>query len=142
MQHRRWLRLGVLALLLAAVAVGCGGSADDRQGIRDQYGEPDNTLDAPGPTSNLEIWIYTDFQGSGTSYCYQFEQSRNACGGEDRWYLSAEGSGLCNLYFENPAAASVEEGGSGLCNLYFENPAAASVEEGASAGQETDGKRP
>ena len=106
---KEWTRLGLLAVLLAGVAIGCGGSGDDREEIRAQHGEPDNTLSAPGPTTNLEIWIYTDFQGSGTSYCYQFEQSRNACGSEDRWYLSAEGSGLCNIYFENPSSGSAGE---------------------------------
>jgi len=108
MQRSTWSRLALLGAFLTAVAVGCGGSADDREEIRAQYGEPDNTLNAPGPTTDLEVWIYTDFQGSGTSYCYQFEHSRSACGGDDRWYLSAEGTGLCNLYFENPVSGTTE----------------------------------
>ncbi|MFO7767413.1 MAG: hypothetical protein R6W82_00395 [bacterium] len=108
MRLRMWSRPALLAVLLAAVAVGCGGSADDREEIRAQNGEPDNTMNVPGPTADLEIWIYADYQGSGASYCYQFEQSRNVCGGEERWYLSAEGTGLCNLYFEDPSAGSTD----------------------------------
>lgn len=99
----RRLRTGMLALLLAAVAIGCGGSKDDRDEVRARYGEPDDTILNEGPVTDTEVWYYSDFDSSGVAWCFQFQRNRNSCGSSDNFYkLLDGGEGFCRLYFDLP----------------------------------------
>lgn len=99
---RRSLRIGLLTALLAAVAVGCGGSKDDRDVVMAQYGEPDDRLFNEGPLADSEIWYYSDYAGSGVHWCIEFQRTRGACGGGRGFFKVLEGSSVCELYFETP----------------------------------------
>lgn len=90
--HRRRPRTGLLLIVLLAVAVGCGGSRDDRDEIRAQFGEPDDVVETEGPYGDIEEWYYFDFEGSGKTRYYRFERPRNSCGGDDNWSLTLSGN--------------------------------------------------
>ena len=81
-------RFGFLVLLLALVAVGCGGERDDRENIRKQVGEPDDIQFTEGPMSDWEIWTYYDLPIPGKNYEYRFERPSNTCGGTGSWVLT------------------------------------------------------
>jgi hypothetical protein len=84
-------RFGLLLVVLLAVAVGCGGSRDDRDEIRAQFGEPDDIVQTEGPYGDIEEWSYFDFEESGKTRFYRFERPRNSCGGDDNWSLTFSG---------------------------------------------------
>jgi hypothetical protein len=84
-------RLPLLIVLLTVVAIGCGGSRDDRDEIRSDLGEPDDIEFTEGLYSDIEIWSYFDFNGTGMTRWYRFEKSRNSCGGDDNWSLILSG---------------------------------------------------
>ena len=86
----RWPRISLLAVLLVAVAVGCGGKRDDRDEIRATYGEPDDISLNEGPFADYEFWTYYNFNGSGKDRIYQFQRNRNSCGASENWILFSE----------------------------------------------------
>lgn len=99
----RWVQSGLLVLLLSSVAVGCGGSKDDRDEVRARYGEPDDLISNEGPVTDTEVWYYSDFDSSGVAWCIQFQRSRNSCGSSGTFYKLLEGGeGFCRLYFDLP----------------------------------------
>lgn len=81
-------RFGLFVLLLALVAVGCGGDRDDRTRIREEVGEPDDIQFTEGPVSDWEIWTYYDTPIPGKNYEYRFERATNTCGGSGSWVLT------------------------------------------------------
>ncbi len=81
-------RFGCFLLLLALVAVGCGGDRDDRDNIRNKVGEPDDIQFTEGPVSDWEIWTYYDLPIPGKNYEYRFERPANTCGGSGAWVLT------------------------------------------------------
>jgi hypothetical protein len=92
MDRIRWgVRIALVLTVLAAVAVGCGGSRDDREEVRAANGEPDDIEYTEGPFSDIEDWYYYNFQGTGKTRWYQFERSRNACGSKDNYLLTWDG---------------------------------------------------
>ncbi len=84
---RSGVRLGIVILLLTVVAVGCGGGRDDRDGIRQKYGEPDDVEYMEGPISDYETWTYFDLPDEGQYTQYIFERARNTCGANRNWIL-------------------------------------------------------
>ena len=83
-------RFSLLIILLTLVAIGCGGTRDDRDNIRDSRGEPDNIQFTEGPISDWEIWTYFDTPIAGKNYEYRFERASNSCGGSRNWVLTFE----------------------------------------------------
>ncbi len=83
-------RLGLLIILLTLVAIGCGGTRDDRDNIRNSRGEPDDIQFTEGPISDWEVWTYFDTPIAGKNYEYRFERANNACGGSRNWVLTFE----------------------------------------------------
>jgi hypothetical protein len=81
-------RLGLFLLLLALVAVGCGGDRDERDTIMNRLGEPDDIQYTEGPVSDWEVWTYYDTPVPGKNYEYRFERTHNACGGAGSWLLT------------------------------------------------------
>lgn len=90
--HRcsRWPRISLFAVLLVAVAIGCGGKRDDRDEIRAAIGEPDDISFNEGPFADYEFWTYYNFSGSGKDRVYQFQRNRNSCGASENWILFSE----------------------------------------------------
>ncbi len=86
----RWPRISLFAVLLVAVAVGCGGKRDDRDEIRATYGEPDNIEFSEGPFADYEVWTYYNFNGSGRDRIYRFQRNRNSCGASENWIIFSE----------------------------------------------------
>jgi hypothetical protein len=97
-----WISGASLALLLALVAIGCGASKDDRDEVMARYGEPDDKLLNEGPFADAEIWYYSNFDSSGVEWCFEFQRSRNTCGGATQFQRVSEGTGLCSFYFNVP----------------------------------------
>ncbi|MFC1627936.1 hypothetical protein ACFL3H_02335 [Gemmatimonadota bacterium] len=83
-------RFGLLVILLTLVAIGCGGTRDDRDNIRNSRGEPDDIQFIEGPISDWEIWTYFDTPIVGKNYEYRFERSNNTCGGSGNWIITFE----------------------------------------------------
>ena len=83
-------RIAALFLLLAVVAVGCGGARDDRDEIRAANGEPDHVQYSEGPFSDYEVWTYYNYKGTGKDMEYHFQRNRNACGASKNWLLVME----------------------------------------------------
>ena len=84
------MRIALLLLLLAVVAVGCGGDRDDRETVRKNLGEPDHIEYTEGPYSDIEIWTYFDYPIAGKNYEYRFQRNKNVCGGNTNWSLVLE----------------------------------------------------
>ena len=105
--NRSHSRTALLAVLLVAVAVGCGGSQDDREEIRASLGEPDDIVQNEGPFGDIEEWYYYDYEGSGKTRFYRFEKPRNQCGGDDNWSLTLSGDITPGIEAGNAEAPAV-----------------------------------
>ena len=82
--------MALLFLLLVVVAIGCGGSKDDRDEVRAEWGEPDNIIKNELPYYDQEIWEYYNADEAGNTRWFEFQKSSNSCGG-GTWSLARGG---------------------------------------------------
>jgi len=87
----RFLRgsLPPTALLLVLV-LGCGGGVDERDEVRNAYGEPDRVEQLGGGALWFETWYYDDYYQENIGLGFNFRRGAPKCGGERDYYLYSQ----------------------------------------------------